>query len=222
MQDIKISLEAAKAEARARAEAEAKAKRETEAALLKAEQEVSRIKSEAEEQVRQAAIVKADAAAARSMIATVLFFDVVGYTKLSVNKQIELKGQFNKLVSTFIKDIDESQRIILDTGDGAAIGFLQHPEDAIEVAMQFLHAVIANKHQDYPDLNVRMGINLGPVNVVKDMNGQINMVGDGINDAQRIMSFAPSDHIYISRSYFDVVSRLTSEYAKLFKYRGVQ
>ena len=227
-------LKAEQEAAKARTEAEAKAKRETEAARLNAEQEIAKIKAAAEEQVRQAtqekanaesalaAKTKADASAARSMIATVLFFDVVGYTKQSVSKQIELKTQFNKLVSEFIKDIAENQRIILDTGDGAAIGFLQHPEDAIEVAQKFRQAVTANKHQDYPELKVRIGIHLGPVNVVKDMNGQSNMVGDGINDAQRIMSFASFDQIYISRSYYDVVSRLNAEYAKLFQYRGVK
>ncbi len=220
--------------AKAHAEAEAKNRQEVQAARLMAEQEAYRIKSEAEQQAKQVAAAKADsetatvakarsdAAAARSMVATVLFFDVVGYTKQPVAKQIELKRQFDKLVSELIKDVNESQRIILDTGDGAAIGFLQHPEDAIEVAVKFHHAITANKHQDYPELYVRMGIHLGPVTVVKDMNGQTNMVGDGINDAQRIMSFSPSDHIYISRAYYDVISRLTAEYAKLFKYRGVE
>jgi hypothetical protein len=227
-------LKAEQEAAKARLEAEERAKREAEAARLNAEQEIARIKAEAEKQVRQAtqakadaesalaAKTKADASAARSMIATVLFFDVVDYTKQSVSKQIELKAQFNKLVSEFIKDIEENQRIILDTGDGAAIGFLQHPEDAIEVAQKFRQAVTANKHRDYPDLKVRIGIHLGPVNIVKDMNGQSNMVGDGINDAQRIMSFASFDQIYISRSYYDVVSRLNAEYAKLFQYRGVK
>ena len=233
-EQVRAEAEAARIKAeREAAEKEAKLRQEAEAARIKAEQDAAgakaaadaKVKLEAEEQARQsasAAKAKADAASARSMIATVLFFDVVGYTKQSVAKQIELKGQFNKLVSEFIKDIEESQRIILDTGDGAAIGFLQHPEDAIDVAVQFRNAVTANRHQDYPELKVRMGIHLGPVNVVKDMNGQNNMVGDGINDAQRIMSFAPSDHIYISRPYYDVVSRLTAEYAKLLKYRGVE
>lgn len=232
-------VQAELAAAKAKAEAETMAQREAEAARLKAEdlkaqEEQARIKSEADEQARQAAAAKAEAESAhaakikaegattRSMIATVLFFDVVGYTKQPVSRQIELKELFNKLVSEFIKDIDENQRIILDTGDGAAIGFLQHPEHAIEVALQFRQAVTANNHQDYPDLMVRMGIHLGPVNVVKDMNGQSNMVGDGINDAQRIMSFAGSDHIYISRAYYDVVSRLSSKYAKLFKYHGIE
>lgn len=229
---IKAAQEAVKAEAKARALAEAKARQEAEEARLhavaeakaKQQAEEARIKAERElARLSEASKGKHEAAvSARSMIATVLFFDVVGYTKQSVTKQIQLKDQFNSLVSRFIQHLDESQRLILDTGDGAALGFLQHPEDALEVAMQFRSAVTANKHRDYPELNVRIGIHLGPVNVVKDMNGQSNMVGDGINDAQRIMSFASTDCIYISRSYFDVVSRLSADYANLFKYRGVK
>jgi hypothetical protein len=65
-----------------------------------------------------------------------------------------------------------------------------------------------------------MGINLGPVKLVKDINGHPNIIGDGINVAQRIMSFARPGQIVVSRSYYDVVSNLASEYAKLFHYEG--
>jgi len=226
----------AEAEVKARAEAEARMRAEEEAkARARAEME-AKVRVEAEARARVHAELEAgmrsqadDARAvtgknhaARSMIATVLFFDVVGYTKQSVAKQIELKGQFNSLISGFIGHVDEKQHIILDTGDGAAIGFMQHPEDALDVAMKFRAAVTANNHRDYPELKVRAGIHLGPVNVVKDMNGRLNMVGDGINDAQRIMSFAGMDEIYVSRSYFDVISRLTADSARLFKYNGTQ
>ncbi len=61
-----------------------------------------------------------------------------------------------------------------------------------------------------PDDNVRMGINLGPVKLVKDINGHPNIIGDGINVAQRIMSFARPGQIVVSRSYYDVVSNLGS------------
>jgi len=152
----------------------------------------------------------------------VLFFDVVGYTKQSVSKQIEIKKQFNQLVSECLKTHNTGEYIILDTGDGAAIGFLQYPEDALEVAVLFRKAAMANHHLDYPDLKVRIGIHLGPVNIAKDMNGRSNMVGDGINDAQRVMSFASVDRIYISRAYYDYVSRLNDEYADMFRYRGMQ
>ncbi len=170
----------------------------------------------------RSSMIKPDTTSSRSMIATVLFLDIVGYTKWSVSKQIELKKWFNAMVWGLLSEIEESTRIILDTGDGAAIGFLQHPEQAIEVALEFRQALTENRQKECPELHVRMGINLGPVNVLMDMNGQSNMLGDGINDAQRIMSFAKPDHIYISRSYYDVISRLSGEYVKWLIYRGTE
>lgn len=247
---IKAEQEAARikaeAEAKARAEAETKAHEEAELVRQKATAEAkareeTELKEEAERRDTEAMLLKSaqdaaqasvlaeagkikpgDVPAARSTIATVLFFDVVGYTKQSVNKQIKVKKRFNQLLSDCLTTQSDGDRIILDTGDGAAIGFLQHPEDALEVAMQFRKTVMANEHKNFPDLKVRIGIHLGPVNIIQDVNGQNNMVGDGINDAQRVMSFAGTDQIYISRSYYDFVSRLSDEYADLFQYRGSQ
>lgn len=158
----------------------------------------------------------------RTTTAAVLFFDIVGYTKLSDQRQISLKQQFSQLVGNSLDPLDAGERIILDTGDGAAIGFLQHPTDALESAIHFRAGLTANSHFDYPDLRVRLGIHLGPVSLVKDMNGQINMLGDGINSAQRVMSFAGHDQIYVSRAYFEFVSNLSDEYKDLFRYRGAQ
>jgi len=208
----------ADAEARVREEAEQHDKEKAEGMLPKPAQDAAQAGVLAEAAKRKSGA----GATARSTSATVLFFDVVGYTKQPVNKQIKVKKQFNQLLSDCLEALEDSDHIILDTGDGAAIGFLQHPEDALEVAMQFRKMMVANEHQDYPDLKVRTGIHLGPINVVQDMNGQNNMVGDGINDAQRVMSFAGTDQIYISRPYHDFVSRLSDEYADLFQYRGSQ
>jgi hypothetical protein len=234
---VRDELEAAKrkAEQEARLRLEAAEREQKEAERVKAEREAkeqARIKSEEEAaKAREAADmarVEAEkqmlnaAASTRSTSATVVFFDVVGYTKQSVSKQIEIKKQFNQLVSECLKAHGTGEHIILDTGDGAAIGFLQYPEEALEVAIMFRKAAMANHHMDYPDLKVRIGIHIGPVNIAKDMNGRSNMVGDGINDAQRVMSFASVDMIYISRPYYDYVSRLNDEYADMFRYRGRQ
>ncbi|MGZ5138129.1 MAG: hypothetical protein ACXWCX_10035, partial [Burkholderiales bacterium] len=70
------------------------------------------------------------------------------------------------------------------------------------------------------ELATRMGINLGPVRLVKDINGQPNIIGDGINVAQRVMSFAKPSQVLVSRSYYEVVSRLSEESSKLFTYEG--
>ena len=66
-------------------------------------------------------------------------------------------------------------------------------------------------------MNLRMGINLGPVRLVKDINGQYNLLGDGVNVGERVMSFAEPGQIMASRSYVDVVAHLSQEYGQLFQ-----
>lgn len=163
--------------------------------------------------------------ATRTFICSVVFIDLVGYSKKSVTEQIRLKTSLTNNLSEAIKDIPVNDRIILDTGDGAAISFLGDPEDALFVTLSLREAMVrenmtATMVEASGEDAVRMGINLGPVKLVKDINGHPNIIGDGINVAQRIMSFARPGQIVVSRSYYDVVSNLASEYAKLFHYEG--
>jgi class 3 adenylate cyclase len=161
----------------------------------------------------------------RTFICSVVFIDLVGYSKKPVTEQIRLKTSLTNNLSEAIKDIPVNDRIILDTGDGAAISFLGDPEDALFVTLQLREMMLgdnmtATQVEASGEDAVRMGINLGPVKLVKDINGHPNIIGDGINVAQRIMSFARPGQIVVSRSYYDVVSNLASEYAKLFTYEG--
>src|SRR3954467_3067084 len=161
----------------------------------------------------------------RTFICSVVFIDLGGYSKKPVTEQIRLKTSLTNNLSEAIKDIPTNDRIILDTGDGAAISFLGDPEDALFVTLQLremmmAEAMTATQVEASGDDSVRMGINLAPVKLVKDINGHPNIIGDGINVAQRIMSFARPGQIVVSRSYYDVVSNLASEYAKLFSYEG--
>jgi class 3 adenylate cyclase len=158
----------------------------------------------------------------RTFICSVVFIDIVEYTKKSVNEQIRLKERFNALLTEVIKDISINDRIILDTGDGAAIGFLGDPEDALFVAMSLRDSLKDDRSEATSDLQVRMGVNLGPVKLLKDINNQQNLIGDGINVSQRIMSFAEPGQLLVSRSYYDIVSCLSQEYAKLFQYQGAR
>jgi hypothetical protein len=158
----------------------------------------------------------------RTFICSVLFLDIVEYSKKPVVEQIGIKERFNNRLADCLKDIPLNDRIILDTGDGAAIGFLGDPEDALFVAMSLRDSLATEKADMADDLLIRMGINLGPVKILKDINKQLNLIGDGINVAQRIMSFAEPGQLLVSRSYFDVVSCLSQEYARLFSYKGAR
>ena len=156
----------------------------------------------------------------KTIICSVVFLDIVEYSKKSVSGQISLKERFNAFLSIAIRDVPVNDRIILDTGDGAAISFLGDISDALHAALSMRSSLLNEGVRMEPPLLVRIGVNLGPVRLVKDINGQPNIVGDGINVAQRVMGFADPGQILVSRSYYDAVSRLSQEYAGMFHYQG--
>lgn len=159
----------------------------------------------------------------KTSICSVIFLDIVGYSQQPVSEQIEYKNRFNRLISDAIKDVAQNDRIILDTGDGAAITLLGAPEEALFVSLTIRDGILKcnQAHPEMP-LSVRTGINLGPVRVVKDINNHLNIIGDGINVAQRVMSFAEPNQILVSRSYYEIVSRLTNEITQMFAYSGIK
>ncbi len=156
----------------------------------------------------------------KTIISSVLFLDIVEYSKKSVSGQISLKDRFNTYLSEAIHDVPVADRIILDTGDGAAVNFLGDVESALTAALRLRASLLNEDPYLEPQLLVRIGINLGPVRLVRDINGQPNIVGDGINVAQRVMGFADPSQILVSRSYYDAVSRLSAEYTGMFHYQG--
>jgi class 3 adenylate cyclase len=158
------------------------------------------------------------AATNRTFICSVVFLDLVEYSRKPVAEQIQLKERLNTLLTEALANVAPNDRIILDTGDGAALSFLGDPEDALFVSMALRDAIAVPLTG--PDIKMRVGINLGPVKLVKDINGQPNIIGDGINVAQRVMTFAEPGQILVSRSYFEVVSCLSEGYVQLFHYEG--
>jgi class 3 adenylate cyclase len=148
----------------------------------------------------------------RTLVCSVLFLDIVEYSRMPVADQLQTKQAFNAALATALEQVASRDRVILDTGDGAAITFMGDPEDALFAAISMRDAAAA--------VPIRLGINLGPVRLVKDLNRQMNVIGDGINVAQRVMSFAQPGQLLVSRSFYEVVSCLSRDYLKLFQHEG--
>lgn len=152
-----------------------------------------------------------------NLICSVLFLDIVGYSKTSVNEQYEIKSAFNQLLAGKLAHIPESTRITLDTGDGAAISFMGDPEEVLHTAVDVRRSLSA-----LDSMKVRMGLHMGPVRILNDLNGRVNVIGDGINAAQRVMSFASDNGLLVSRAFYDVVSCLSEGAEKAFRHIGSQ
>jgi class 3 adenylate cyclase len=148
----------------------------------------------------------------RTLVCSVLFLDIAEYSRKPVAEQLQLKQAFNRILGEALDQVAPRDRIILDTGDGAAVTFMGDPEDALFSAMSMRDMC--------GTVPVRLGVNLGPVRLVKDLNSQMNIIGDGINVAQRVMSFSRPGQLLVSRSFYEVVSCLSRDYANLFHHEG--
>ena len=65
------------------------------------------------------------------------------------------------------------------------------------------HRKSAASYEEHPELLLRMGINSGPVDEVRDVDGRRNVTGAGINMAQRVMDCGDAGHILLSRRVAD-------------------
>ena len=154
----------------------------------------------------------------RNLLCTILFLDLVGYSARSLNDQARIKQRLNTLVTRVLDDIPTDTRLAIDTGDGAALCFMGDPQEALRAAM-LLRDLLAQRYGH--SLPARIGLHMGPVRVIEDVNARVNVVGDGINVAQRIMDFAEPGQIVASRACFDIMSRIANGTAALFRYVGV-
>lgn len=129
-------------------------------------------------------------------IAHVLFIDIVGYSKLSVNEQHARIEELNEIVrlSEQFRKAEAANRILkIPTGDGMALVFYKSPEEPAQCAFEISHALKA-----HPRLQIRMGIHSGPVSGVVDVTERTNVAGAGINIARRVMDCGDAGHILLS------------------------
>src|SRR6266566_5675908 len=97
-------------------------------------------------------------------IAHVLFIDIVGYSKRSINEQRAAVDELNDVVraSEQFQNAEAAARLIkIPTGDGMALVFYKSPEEQVKCALEISRAL-----KEHPRLQLRMGVYSGPVSGV--------------------------------------------------------
>src|ERR1700749_923045 len=130
-------------------------------------------------------------------IGHVLFIDIVGYSKRTVDEQKELVTRLNELVrnTAQFRSADAAGKLIrIPTGDGMALAFFTSPDAPVRCAME-----LSKADQADPKIELRMRIHPGPVDQVSDVNQRSNITGPGINMAQRVVDCGDAGHILLSK-----------------------
>ncbi len=130
-------------------------------------------------------------------IAHVLFIDIVGYSKFSINEQGAAVDELTKVVrsSDQYQKAEAAGRLIkIPTGDGMGLVFYTSPEAPAQCAVE-----ISRVLKEHPRLQLRMGVHSGPVSGVIDVNERANIAGAGLNMAKRVMDCGDAGHILVSK-----------------------
>jgi len=150
------------------------------------------------------------------------FTDIVGLSdpRIPTKRQIKkIEGLTNLITSCeAFKKTEPGLMLYLPTGDGMAIGFLSGPELPLMLAVELHKKLREYNMGKFPEeiLRIRIGINDGPVYIVKGMSGTNNLWGPGILVARSIMDMGDDDHILLSQQTAEALREL-SEYKDLIK-----
>ncbi len=146
--------------------------------------------------------------------ASIVFADIVGFSTKRTSLQREIIDSFNNELRSFlVQFIDpftgDSEVIALPTGDGACLSFLLDKENRrwtektiFELCIRLHKWAHEASTADNP-VQLRLGVHMGIVDIVLDLNNKKNVVGDTINFASRVMSAAKACQTLISDTVFN-------------------
>jgi hypothetical protein len=145
------------------------------------------------------------------------FIDIVASSdpNLSVKSQARKIYALNTLIerTDVIKNSELDSLVLLPTGDGMAIGFSDSPEKPLMLGIQ-LHKSLRkfNKTKKEKDrINIRIGIETGPVYFMNGLNNSQIFWGPGIINAKRIMDLCGPNNIFASERFAGDLKKLSEE-----------
>src|ERR1700729_4292936 len=106
-------------------------------------------------------------------MAHVLFMDIVGYSKLPMDRQEVVLRALQAVVSAtseFLQSQANQEMIRLPTGDGMALVFFGDAEAAARCALEITKAL-----ESHPEISLRMGLHSGRIYRVADINANENV-----------------------------------------------
>jgi hypothetical protein len=155
----------------------------------------------------------------RNVICCLLALEIAEYDARTVFDQIRLTQDFRKLLADTTAHARPGDVISVVREDGALLSFLADPEECFTTALTIREA--ASTQDCYQELPLRIGINLGTVEIAEDEFGHPYVSGEGRRDADRLMRHGPPRQISVARPFLELLSRAAPTLSGLLEYEGV-
>lgn len=132
----------------------------------------------------------------------VLFADIVGFSKMSIEGQERAERRLREMVSSneaFAESSLRGSMTCVDTGDGVALAFDDDPLAPLHVAVALCEHMAAES-----SFQLRIGLHSGPAVHTTDIAGHPNVKGVGMNVAERVMSAANPGQVLMTEHYASI------------------
>ncbi len=144
--------------------------------------------------------------------ATILFTDIVSFSKKPTAEQKRLVESLtsevvHELRPLLTPPLDTPNIVALPTGDGLALAFLHRSDQSwdcstiLRVILR-LHRWAGDQSTPGNSVSLRVGVHVGAVELITDINGKPNLCGHTINYAQRVMDAAGPRQTLFSEEAF--------------------
>ncbi len=147
-------------------------------------------------------------------MASVVYLLIPGFTQKSVAEQAAARAVVEAAIEAALLSINEVDRMVLDSPEGAAVVVLGDPSVALDAA---LHA-----RRACGGATIGIGVNHGPVKRELDARKDSILVGDGIDAAASVAqaAIAAPGMLLISRGFRDALTQRTPALAAKFVSAG--
>ena len=137
-------------------------------------------------------------------LATIFASDVVGFSKMMGNDEVNTLNILKERRAAIDKIIDEHKGIIFGSAGDSVIAEFSSPLKAAEaaVATQLKMKTMNQDKAESDQMIFRVGINIGDVMVTDN-----NLFGDAVNIAARLEAAAKPSGICVSQTVFDMINR---------------
>jgi len=128
--------------------------------------------------------------------------DVVRYTMFNEVKQLDLFRELQKEINyIFYEELTDDQAIIIPLGDGMIIA-INEKVDSLYLQDLLYKIIRIFRWTKNKEFKLRCALNTGSGYQVKDINKNKNIVGDIINNTNRLLQDIGEDTIVVSESFY--------------------
>ncbi len=140
----------------------------------------------------------------------ILFCDIIGFSKLEPINQYECHAQLTRIIRSCLDKLNTKlldDVIALPTGDGLILNYIKpEPDIHLKTALAVLEILSKYNKTTYWPIKLRIGLNTNVDSIVLDVNNKKNIIGRGINLAERVTNLSTHGRILMHKRVFEDLS----------------